>query len=132
MIDGKMSQLLSGAGGASCQLCTASHDELKDLEFIRSGYPINITISSALDIFRTIDPDEFLSLPSKERFGLTHQPLSDKHIISAFPLTHKHVFYDFDLSFAMWKLQLEAIIETNRNINQIHKRILARKDWPEN
>ena len=30
MFDGKMSAILSGAGGASCQLCT--HNELKDRE----------------------------------------------------------------------------------------------------
>ena len=30
MFDGKMSAILSGAGGASCQLCTATHNELKD------------------------------------------------------------------------------------------------------
>ena len=31
MFDGKMSGILSGAGGAHCQLCTASFAELKDL-----------------------------------------------------------------------------------------------------
>ena len=98
MLDGKMSQILSGAGGASCQLCTATHGELKDLELIRSGYPINRTISSALDIFNAVDPEEFLSLPSKDRFGLTHQPLSDKDIVSASPLhTYTCVFRWFML-----------------------------------
>ncbi|KAI6661730.1 Dna-mediated transposase [Oopsacas minuta] len=32
MLDGKMAGILSGAGGASCQLCTATHKELSDLE----------------------------------------------------------------------------------------------------
>ena len=46
MFDEKMSSILSGAGGASCQLCTAKFTELKDLDFIRAGYPINRTISA--------------------------------------------------------------------------------------
>ena len=34
MIDGKMAKLLDGAGGSSCQLCTASKCQLKDLYFV--------------------------------------------------------------------------------------------------
>ena len=33
MFDGKMSGILTGAGGAKCQLCTATFDQLHDLEF---------------------------------------------------------------------------------------------------
>ena len=28
---------LSGAGGANCQLCTATFSDLKDLELVKSG-----------------------------------------------------------------------------------------------
>ena len=35
MLDGKMSGILSGAGGARCQLCTANLEELMDLEMVR-------------------------------------------------------------------------------------------------
>ena len=98
MLDCKMSQILSGAGGANCQLCTATYVQLKDLELIRTGFPINRNISSALDIFESVDPEVFFALPSKERFGLTHQPLSDKDIISASPLhTYIGVFRWFML-----------------------------------
>ena len=86
MFDGKMSAILSGAGGASCQLCTAQFEELKDLDLIRDGYPINRFISDAKLIFETVDREEFLSLQSKERFGLTHEPISNIEIISASPL----------------------------------------------
>ena len=86
MFDGKMSAILSGAGGASCQLYTASHAELKDLELVRDGFPINRTITKALDIFDNVDTDTFLSLTSKDRFGLTHEPLSNIDIIPASPL----------------------------------------------
>ena len=65
MLDGKMSQILSGAGGANCQLCTATYVQLKDLELIRTGFPINRNISSALDIFESVEPEEFLALPSE-------------------------------------------------------------------
>ncbi|KAI6659805.1 hypothetical protein LOD99_10630 [Oopsacas minuta] len=47
MFDGKMSAILSGVGFASCQLCTASFAEFKDLELVRSGFSINRTITSA-------------------------------------------------------------------------------------
>ena len=86
MFDGKMSGILTGAGGAKCQLCTASHKELHDVELIRSGFPINRTITAAKEIFSYVDEEEYLSLPSKERFGLTHQPVSDINVISASPL----------------------------------------------
>ena len=36
-----MSGILSGAGGASCQLCTANEQKLKDLELVRNEFPIN-------------------------------------------------------------------------------------------
>ena len=86
MLDGKMSAILSGAGGASCQLCTTHFNELKDLDLIRAGYPINRSIKDAKLIFETVDREEFLSLPSNERFGLTHEPISSIDIVSASPL----------------------------------------------
>ena len=98
MFDGKMSSILSGAGGASCQLCTATFSELKDLDLIRAGYPINRTISAARSIFDSVDTEDFLSLPSKQRFGLTHEPLSNIDIMPASPLhTYTCVFRWFML-----------------------------------
>ena len=41
MLDGKMAAILSGAGRASCQLCTATFIELKDRELVIQGFPIN-------------------------------------------------------------------------------------------
>ena len=86
MFDGKMFGILTGAGGANCQLCTAYFKELHDIELIRCGYPINRSISAAKEIFSSIDKEEFLALPSLERFGLTHEPISDIDVISASPL----------------------------------------------
>lgn len=37
MFDGKMVAILSGAGGASSQICTATHDDLKDRELIEDA-----------------------------------------------------------------------------------------------
>ena len=93
MFDGKMSGILTGAGGAKCQLCTASHKELHDVELIRSGFPINRTITAAKEIFSDVDEEEYLSLPSKERFGLTHQPVSDINVNSASPLHSYACFF---------------------------------------
>ena len=86
MFDGKMSGILTGAGGARCQLCTASFKEIHDKDMVSSGFPINRTISAAKEIFLSVEKDEFLSLPSHERFGLTHEPISDIDVIFASPL----------------------------------------------
>ena len=86
MFDGKMSKILSGAGGASCQLCTVTHVQLKDLELIRSGFPINRQIQDAIALFNDFDQEEFLKLDSNSRFGLTHPPTSTIDIIPASPL----------------------------------------------
>ena len=86
MIDGKMAKLLDGAGGSSCQLCTASKCQLKDLYFVRTGYPINRTISSAKQIFDEVDPEEFLSRPSEQRLQITEKFTSEHDILPASPL----------------------------------------------
>ena len=82
----KMAKILSGAGGASCQLCTASFAQIHDISFVNTGYPINRTIHDVRALFEEVDEDEFLSLPSIQRFNLTHKLISDKDIVSASPL----------------------------------------------
>ena len=81
-----MSAILSGAGVANCQLCTTTSTELRDLDLVRCGFPINRTISSAKEIFSSPDSSEFLSLPSQFRFGITHELISDIDILPAPPL----------------------------------------------
>ena len=87
MFDGKMSAILSGAGGASCRLCTATHNELKDRELIIQGFPINIHITDTIHLFGEIeDNDSFFSLPSNQRCNLTYEPISTINILPASPL----------------------------------------------
>ena len=86
MLDGNMSGILSGAGCASCQLCTANNQELKDLELVRTWFPINRHIANAKELFNYVDRDEYLSLPHIDRLGMTHELLSDINILSASPL----------------------------------------------
>ena len=99
MFDGKMAGILSGAGGASCQLCTATHKELKDRDFIVQGYPINRNISDAIQLFGEVeDVDAFFSLPTNQRFNLTHEPLSTINILPASPLhSYTCIFRWFNL-----------------------------------
>ena len=86
MFEGKMSALLSGAGGASCQLCTATHKDIKDREHVVQGFPINRRISDAIDMFGEMGVIEpFFSLPSNQSFNLTHQPISTIDTNSASP-----------------------------------------------
>ncbi|KAI6651055.1 hypothetical protein LOD99_5632 [Oopsacas minuta] len=92
MIDGKMLGILSRAGDAHCQLCTANKSELKDLEIVRSGFPINRSITTAKEIFSIVDEEEYFLLPFIQHHGLTHPPLSSIDIIPASPL---HTFVSF-------------------------------------
>ena len=89
MLDGKMCGILSGAEGAHCQLCTASMKYIKDIKIVRAVFPINRHISDAKDLFTLVDEDDYLSLPSSERSGITHEPLSDVNTMAASPL---HIF----------------------------------------
>ena len=73
--DTKMAKILSGAGGASCQLCTASFAQIHDISFVNTGYPINRTIHDARALFEEVDENEFLS-PSTQRLNPTHKPIS--------------------------------------------------------
>ncbi|KAI6648997.1 hypothetical protein LOD99_6880 [Oopsacas minuta] len=86
MFDGKMAGILSGAGGAHCQLCIPTFKQLHDVELIRDGFPINRSITSAKELFQSVNEVEFLSLSSNDRLGLTHQPISDIDIICSSPL----------------------------------------------
>ena len=87
------SGILSCAGGAHCQLCTASFTELKDFELVKSGFPMNRKISSAREIFAFVEVEDYLLLPSEQRFGLTHEPISEIDIIPTSPLhTYTCVF----------------------------------------
>ena len=74
--DTKMVAILDGAGRTACHLCTATREQIKDVLFVKHGFSINRFIDSAIQIFTEVDIDEFLSLPSKDRFGLTHEPIS--------------------------------------------------------
>ena len=62
ILGGKMSGILSGAGGAHCQLCTASFKDLKDIEMVRAGFPINRHISDAKELFGYFDRTSTLAL----------------------------------------------------------------------
>ena len=91
--------VLSGAGGASCQMCTATHNDLKDRELVVDGFPINRTIFDAIQLFGELeDIHSFFALPSNERYNLTHFPLSTVNIIAASPLhSYTCIFRWFNL-----------------------------------
>ncbi|KAI6653036.1 hypothetical protein LOD99_3872 [Oopsacas minuta] len=84
--DTKMAKVLSGAGGANCQMRTATFQQIHDISIVQNGFPINRTISDARDVFDEVDEEEYLSLPTNKRFNLIHKPISGKDITSASPL----------------------------------------------
>ena len=86
LFDSKMAATLSGAGGASCQLCTANHNQLKDTTLISDGFQINRHIHDAIEIFNDVNVEDFLKMDSNSRFGFTHPPISGKDILAISPL----------------------------------------------
>ena len=87
MFDGKMAAILSGGGGPSCQMCTATHEDLKDRELVEDGFTINRTTTDVIQLFGELDDiDVFFALPSNERYNLTYQPISKVNIIGTSPL----------------------------------------------
>ena len=101
MFDGKMAGILSGAGGAHCQLCTATFKQLHDIDLIRDGFPINRSISAAKELLNSVNKEEFLSLPSEERFGLIHKPISDIDIICSCLYVYFQMVHDPNLPLAI-------------------------------
>ena len=89
-VDGKMAKILSGAGGASCQFCTATFKQIHEVDIVKDGFPINRFISDAKILFEEVEEERFLSLNTNERFQLTHVPISDKDIVPSSPL-HAHL-----------------------------------------
>ena len=86
-----MAAILSGAGGASYQMCTATHKDLTDRDLELDGFPINRTITDAIQLFGELeDIESYLALPSNERFNLTHQPICKVNILAASPL-HSYI-----------------------------------------
>ena len=83
---GKMAQILSGAGGASCQFCTHTFHQIHDVDIVNDGYPINRYFSDAKILFEEVNEDQFLSLSTDQRYNLTHAPLSDIDIVPSPPL----------------------------------------------
>ena len=81
-----MAKLLSGSGGAHCQICTTTFAQAHDIDFVRDGFPINRFIHDAKLFLEEFDEGQLRSLPSDQRFNLTNLPTSDKDIIAASPL----------------------------------------------
>ena len=52
LFDTKMAAILDGAGGASCHLCTSTREQIKDVELVKHGYPINRFIQTAIQILQ--------------------------------------------------------------------------------
>ncbi|KAI6651416.1 hypothetical protein LOD99_5223 [Oopsacas minuta] len=85
-LDGKMAKIISGAGGACCQFCTATFKQIHDRDIVKDGFPINRSITDLKVLFDEVNEEEFLSLSSDNRFNVTYRPISDLEIIPSSPL----------------------------------------------
>ncbi|KAI6653131.1 Dna-mediated transposase [Oopsacas minuta] len=61
-----MAKILSGAGGANCQMFTATFQQIHDISIVQNGFPINRIIRDVRDVFDEVDEEE-LSLPTNQR-----------------------------------------------------------------
>ena len=52
-----MPGILSGARGASCQLCTATYDQVKERVFVIQVFPINRHIPDVLELFGELEAE---------------------------------------------------------------------------
>ena len=59
LFDTKMAAILDGAGGAPSHLCTCTRNQLKDIDLIKQGIPINRSINSEIEIFAEVDEEDF-------------------------------------------------------------------------
>ena len=133
-----MSAILSGVGGASCQLCTAHYTQLKYLDLIRSGFQINRFILDANNFFNVVNFKEFRKLDSKSRYGLTHLPVSEKDILAVSPL-HSYlcvfrwlmlVLYHLDVGTTKWSPSSQIQTSMNRMRNLLLKETSYHIDLP--
>ncbi|KAI6658815.1 hypothetical protein LOD99_15140 [Oopsacas minuta] len=121
-----MAILLGGGGGASRDLCTTSDEEIKSINWVSSGFPINRLISDAWQLFDDVSEDDFLKLPSKQRLGITHKPTSEINIVAA-SLLHAYLcvlrwymllIYHLDADHKVWS-------PSNHKVNTSMRRIRA-------
>ncbi|KAI6646992.1 hypothetical protein LOD99_8991 [Oopsacas minuta] len=120
MFDGKMAAILSGAGGASCQMCTATHKDLKDRNLVLEGFSINRNITDAIELLSHIDDIEsFFALSTNEHFNLSNQPISEIKVYPTFPLhSYTVVFRWFnflDIIFASKSLPSPQLLKLIRS-----------------
>ncbi|KAI6658793.1 hypothetical protein LOD99_15118 [Oopsacas minuta] len=76
LFDTKMVILLDGGGGASRDLCTASDEEIKSINWIHSGFPSNRSINDARQYFNDVNENVFLKHPTKQRLGIVNPHLT--------------------------------------------------------
>ena len=128
MFDGKMSKLLSGAGGASCQLCTVIHAQLKDLDLIRSCFPINRQIQDAIAIFNDVAIEEFLKLDSNSRFWINSSAyfyrrynscITPPQLSMRFPVVKMLLIYHLDAGLHKWSPASPSIQTSMKRIRSL-------------
>ena len=77
----------------------ATKEQLKEVELITQGFPINRYISDAIKLFGELeDKETFFKGPSNHRINLTHEPISTINITLASPLhSYTCIFRWFNL-----------------------------------
>ena len=61
-VEGKMTHILSSAGCACCQICTATFKHIHNLDIVRDGFLINRYISDLKNFLEDVNEEEFLPM----------------------------------------------------------------------
>ena len=83
-MDWKIAAILPGAEDANCKMCTATHDNLKDRDLVVDGFPINRTITDAIQLFGELeDVESIYVFPSNDA---TMYPIFPFLLLTSLPL----------------------------------------------
>ena len=101
-LDGKALEQGSGQRGSYCTCCTASEKDAKNIERIGQGFPIDKSIEFLKDLFDLLTEEDedgistnasdiLKAIKSKDRYGMTHEPMTTLDIVKYFPITHSYI-----------------------------------------
>ena len=101
-LDGKTHKIVQGRGGAWCLLCTTPKDCMKNVDFVKEGFPMDMGIKDLWENFysvadETMEGDYYIDnkkIPTEVRAGATGPPLAE-HLELGWFLPPLHCYLRF-------------------------------------
>ena len=91
MTDGASKKLLTGRGGAYCIVSKCSREDGNNYQKYIDGLPMKgVTVDELWEMFRAVEKGGKISkrIPSRDRFGLTQEPLLTSTNVNYLPVLH--------------------------------------------